>query len=417
MKQTICIIGGGASGMAAAIAAKSANPACQVFILEKQARVGKKILATGNGRCNIGNKGASVDHYYDHAGRNPQLVQTVLQAYSAASNVDFFASFGLMIKEEEQGKQYPFSNQAASVLDLLRLKLASLQVMIQTDTTVVDIIPQEKGFLVRTNRENYRCDKLILACGGVASPQLSNSLGIQKITDRLGLPSTKTFPALVQLKLDSPLPKALKGQKIEAVVGLWQNDQLLQQEKGEVLFTEYGISGPPVFQLSHLVGQNFAGNSIPQQVILDLLPMYQEQDIFLLLQKARQSIAGNLENFLLGLLPKRLGQQLLKICGMGSLSRLMEDLSDQELQMIAKKSKHLALPVSGTTGWQNAQVMAGGLKNDFFCPQTLEAKRLPGFFACGEILDVYGDCGGYNLTWAWSSGRLAGTCAAGGEYA
>ncbi len=415
---SILIIGGGASGMAAAIAAKSANPDCYVTILEKNARIGKKLLATGNGRCNIGNRYASLEHYYNHKGQHPRFVETALSLYPPDSNKAFFASLGLLIKEETQGKEYPYHNQASGVLDLLRLKLEVLEVNIQTNTEAIAVHPMAEGFKVMTNHGFEHCQRLILACGGVASPQLSNSIGLCKITDALRLKSTPTYPALVQIKTENTLPKALKGTKIDAAVTLLQDGQAVQAESGELLFTEYGVSGPPIFQLSRLVSQNFTQNKPqPQQLSLDLMPNYQELEILALLQQAQQAISSTLENYLSGLLPKRLGQQLLKHCGITPLSRGIHTLSLAELTLVAKTFKGLTLAVEGTTGWQNAQVMAGGLATDGFYAETLEAKQIPGLYATGEILDVYGDCGGYNLTWAWSSGRLAGSRAAGGQHA
>lgn len=403
-KFDIIIIGGGAAGLIAALQAKYEAPHLSVAVLEKEARPGRKLLATGNGRCNIANSRAAKEHYFNSAGDNPAFVQAALKAYPVADNLAFFRDMGLLTKEEADGKMYPLGDQAAAVLDTLRLHIAAKQVALITETEVLGI---NKQLQIRTNNGDFAAGAVILALGGVASPKLSTSGNFAEMLKPLGHRTTPLYPALCQIKTESPIPKALQGIKFVGRAEIWQQNQLLGAEEGEILFAAYGVSGPPILQLSRLSATDYPNPpSIPQEIRLDILPNMTEEEIAAELLR-RQKLPLTLEDYLTGMLNKRLGQQMIKLATPRKLSEPAESLTGDEIKRLAHLLKCLPLPISGVTGWQQAQVMAGGLELKGFTAQNLASRLVPGLFAAGEVLDICGACGGYNLTWAWSSGRLA----------
>lgn len=410
MKSDVLIMGGGAAGLLCAIAVKMNNPERQVLVLEKNDRVGKKLLATGNGRCNLGNDQALPQNYHSVAGDGAAFAAAALRKYPPADNKRFFEQLGLLVRSDEMGRQYPYTNQAGSVLDILRLRLAALAVEVRTDSEVVQIRREQGGgFILETvSGERHSAAKLVIAAGGLTSPQISNAQGMADILRRLGHESSRSFPALTQVKTEGKLPKALKGIRIPCAVTLYTAGAAAQREEGELLFADYGISGIPAFQLSRRVSENFAcPNPQEQWVEIDTLPQLAAADIIDILKERSCTFDTALEDFLVGMVNKKLGQQVLKMAGLAPLSRSCGSLTADEIGRTAQILKHLRLNVSGTTGWRNAQVTAGGLLTEQFSAETLESKPVPGLFAIGEALDIDGDCGGYNLTWAWSSARLA----------
>ncbi len=419
-KFDILIIGGGASGLIAALQAKREAPNLKIAILEREARPGKKLLATGNGRCNIANRRAAKTSFFNAAGSSPAFTQTALKTFSVEDNLRFFRSLGLLTKEEADGKMYPLGDQAAAVLDTLRLHISAAGINLITETEVTAITPKPDKTLEITAKQGespaktqiFAAPAVILAIGGIASPQLSTSGNFAELLRPLGHNTTPLYPALCQIKTDSPLPKAMQGVKFNGCAELWQKTnneyEPLASESGEILFTAYGLSGPPIFQLSRLVSLNFNNPSSakPQEIRLDFLPDFSEDEIAKELT-TRQNLPLTLEDYLSGMLNKRIGQQLIKTATTRKLSEPAAALTPAEISRLAALVKALPLPACGTMGWKNAQVMAGGLELKGFDGKTLESRRVAGLFAAGEVLDVCGSCGGYNLSWAWSSGRLA----------
>lgn len=399
-KFDLIIIGGGASGLIAALQAKLSAPHLNIAVLEKADRPGKKLLATGGGRCNIANRqGDSPEHFYTAKGNHPAFVRPAFAHFPVADNMAFFRYLGLLTKEEDGGKLYPLGDQAAAVLDTLRLHIAAQGIPLLTECGVTAIRP---AYRVQTTNGEFSARAVILAMGGNASPKLSTAGDFAAITAPLGHKATALYPALTQLKAADPLPKALQGIKFMGNATFFVNDEPIT-EYGEILFTAYGLSGPPILQLSRLAAN---AEQEPLKIHLDILPNYNKEEIRAEITR-RTALPLKLEDFLTGMLNKRLGQQLIKrACGK-SLNEPAASLSPTDIARLSALIKDLPLTVNGTTGWQNAQVMAGGLSLKAFDSQTLSSKLQPGLFACGEVLDVFGDCGGYNLSWAWSSGRLA----------
>ena len=400
--MTVCIIGGGASGMAAAITAASNGH--HVLLLERQARVGRKLLSTGNGRCNLSNyhaTGAS-GHYH---GTDPHFSDYALGRadLNVAATLDWFASLGLLAAAEDSGRLYPYSNMAGSVLDVLRFALDHPNIELHTGCTVTGIRAKGHTFTVRTEAESFTADAVILAAGGAAGSKLGGVMDGYQLAKSLGHHRTALYPSLVQLKTDPTYPRSLKGVKAQAAIRIRRGGETIAENSGEILFTEYGVSGPAIFDVSRAVATG--GDDLVCE--LDLLPEQDQKETTSWLLRRQAAMTGRESQTLLtGLFHTRLGQILCKSCGF--TAQPAGSLSEDDLRRIAHTVHHFTLPITGTCGFDQAQVTAGGLRTDEFDPRTMQSRLVPGFYACGEVLDVDGDCGGYNLQWAWSSGRLAG---------
>lgn len=396
MSKNIAVIGGGAAGYTAAIAA--AEQGGSVTIYERCDRTAKKILATGNGRCNMSNINADIRHYH---GRNPKFINGVMHRFWVEETLDFFRRLGIVIKIEESGKVFPYSYQSSAVSDVLRLEAERLGVKTVCGFEVSDIKKSGESFkLFSYSGKTAVADRVILSAGGKASPNLGSNGSGYKLAEAFGHKTTKLYPALVQIKSENTKP--LQGLKVEAELSFYEDGKKLKSSSGEVLFTEYGLSGPPVFDLSRLASCSKNG-----EIRIDLMPEYSKEQIIEML-KERRGQQKTLENYFTGMLAKKLGQLLLKSCKIAPLSRKADSLSNKEIDAAAERIKAWSFPVTGTMSWNNAQVTAGGIDTSDVDPSTLESRLVPGLFFAGEILDIDGDCGGYNLQWAWASGYAAG---------
>lgn len=394
----VLVIGGGAAGMMAALTA--AENGHQVTLLERQARVGRKLMATGNGRCNLTNHHVSPTHYHGGEG----FCDHALAAFDVGSTLQYFAGLGLLTVVEDSGRVYPFSNMAGSVLDVLRFALENHGIDLHTACPVTGIRKKGDSFLVRTESGGeFTAGRVILAAGGAAGGKVGGVMDGYQLAKSLGHHRTALYPSLVQIKTEPTYPRALKGVKAECGITLRRDGETVAQNRGEVLFTEYGVSGPAIFDLSRAAAT--AGGTLC--CVLDFFPDWEPREALDWLRQRRTS-AGDREagTLLTGALHSRLGQMVCKAAGF--TNQRAAGLDDAELQRIAAQAKGFALPVTGVCGFDQAQVTAGGLRCDEFDPRTMESRLTPGFYACGEVLDIDGDCGGYNLQWAWSSGRLAG---------
>lgn len=395
----VLVLGGGASGMMAALTAAE-DPSNQVTLLERQSRVGRKLLATGNGRCNLSNLYADISHYH---GDDPSFVSPALQNFSVEQTLNYFRQLGLITVCEADGKVYPFSDQANSVVDVLRLALVQRGVDVRCGCEVISISKKARGYSLKTNDEAFYGDKVIISCGGTAGAKLGGTDLGYKLLSSLGHKMTPTAPSLVQIKTQTTYTKSLKGVRADAAVTLKRNGTVCAKSAGEVQFTDFGISGPAIFSLSREAAAD--GDRL---LLLDLLSLMSEDELSAHLT-ARKAAAPDLplEDFLTGTLHNRLGRVVL-LCAGFSLENSCSMLSDSDIGRIVKTIKFFPLPVTGVMGMDQAQVTAGGIQTRDFRSDTLESRICPGIFATGEVLDIDGDCGGFNLQWAWSSGRLAG---------
>ena len=401
--MTVCIIGAGASGMAAALAAAE-NPNVNVILMERQTRVGRKLQATGNGRCNLSNIHADEGGYH---GESPEFAKTAIEVFPPNATLQWFADLGLYTVTEASGKVYPYSDQANSVVDILRLNLNKPNIDLKLGFEVEKIQKSNTGFIVTCNGETALCDKLIVACGGLAGSKLGGTMSGYKLLAKLGHKSTKLRPSLVQIKTSWGAIGALKGVRANCHVQILRDGALFAESTGELQLTEQGISGPVVFEISRDVCYG-AGEWSAK---LDFLPKLTEEKVNEIIIHRRSSDLP-MEELLTGILHNRLGRVLAKAAGVKG-KEFARELSNREAEELCRVIKALEIPLTEPMGMDSAQVTAGGVLTAQFDENTMESRIVPGLYACGEVLDIDGDCGGYNLQWAWSSGRLAGFHAGG----
>ncbi len=386
----LCIVGGGAAGLTGAIAAKRCG--AQVIILERADRVGKKILATGNGRCNITNAYITPENYHGDS----DFAMHVLQKVDRDKTIDFFESCGIVCCEGENGKMYPQSLQATSVLDLLREEIKRLEIEIKTSFYVKEIKKEKNIFSAECDGDCVLAKNIMLCCGGYAAPMFGTDGNGAALAKKLGHSECPVYPALVQLKTENT-PKALKGVKHFCTAHLFIDNKKVQSQWGEVLFTEYGLSGPPIFNLSREASKSVSEGR-KTEVSLELLPQdFRQLTTYLENRKKNLPHLGR-ENFLNSIVNKKIGFEITKKCS-----------SIKEMASSLKNYRHR---VVGTMGFKNAQVTAGGINCREIYADTMMSKKVKGLYFAGEVLDVDGDCGGYNLQFAFSSGILAGESAA-----
>ncbi len=384
----IAVIGGGASGLMAAITA--ARLGCNVVVYEKNDRIAKKLLATGNGRCNLTNKNITLDRYH---GEVPEFPKTVLEKFTKDNTLEMFHEMGLLCRDEGD-KIFPYSLRASSVIDILRLELDRLGVEIECSFDVKEIIPRKSVYeIVSWDGRHEFATAVIFACGGKAAPSLGGGSSGYEILKKLGYKVTPLKPSIVQIKTETDAISGLKGVKAMASVSLGK-----KIEYGELLFTEYGISGPPAFSLSSYYGE--------EAVEIDFFPEIDKKDLFLLLkQKADLGLTG--QELFTGIIHKNIALAIIKKSGVDT-----KNVTASSISAICEISKKFTLKTEGTMSWNNAQVTRGGISTIEVKEDTLESKKHEGLYITGEVLDVDGDCGGFNLQWAWSSGYVAGEAAA-----
>ncbi|MBQ7871977.1 MAG: aminoacetone oxidase family FAD-binding enzyme [Oscillospiraceae bacterium] len=394
--MNVMIIGGGASGMMAALTAAQ-NKENHVLLLERQSRMGRKLLATGNGRCNLSNENLSPEHYH---GETPDFCTYALRYFDTARTLDFFRSLGLLTVTEPGGRIYPASDSANSVADVLRLHLEQAEnVTIETGCEITALRRRKGVFCAEAEDRSFEAERVILCAGGAAGGKLGGTELGYKLLRSFGHSRTKLYPALVQLRTDTTYVRSLKGVRCQALVRAGRHEAL-----GELQFTDYGVSGPVIFDLSRRISTGEAAPSL----LLDLLPQTEEAALLDLLRARCRTMPGlKAEDLLTGVLHNRLGHTLLRSCAC-SLETPCGSFDDPTLARIARAVKAFPLEVTGVLGMEGAQVTAGGIRTAEFDPETMESRLCPGLYAAGEVLDIDGDCGGYNLQWAWASGRLAG---------
>ena len=402
-RKEIAIIGGGASGIAAALSAARTAPCSHIILLEGLDRVGKKILATGNGRCNLGNEDISPSHYHS---RSPERLEALLAQMPSTRTTDFFRSLDLLCATEEMGRIYPYCRQAAMVLDVLLLALERAGVDIRCGQTVTGIQHKKGRFQLRLeNTPSVTADRVILAAGGKAAPKQGVTGVGHLLAQSLGHRCTPLSPHLVPLKC-AGMPKGLKGIRVQGALELLDGSTRVAREVGEIQLTDYGVSGIPALQLSCHMDRCSA-----PVLRLDFFPSLPEADLRRMLrEQLRRHGSEPLETALLGSLQKRVLFAMLKNARIEPLSRRADTLSVKEIERLSRLLKDWTLPVTGTLTWEQAQVTGGGVPLDEI-NDDFSSRRCDGLYLTGEMLDVSGDCGGYNLHWAWCSGLIAGAAA------
>lgn len=404
----IAVIGGGASGMMAAIAA--ARGGARVVLYEGNDRVGKKLLATGNGRCNFSNTNLSIDNYY---GEDKRSIQRLLGKFDTAASVSFFEKAGMLIKDKN-GYLYPASGQASTVLDILRMQLKSNKVTVLTEHKVKSIAKGKDGrFTVEAAGSKDSFDKIILTSGSKAAPKTGSDGNGYRLTQSIGHSLIPVVPALVQLKCSEDL-KAVSGVRQEVAVTFLCDGKEAARECGELQFTDYGISGIVVFQFSRL-----ATYGLQQKrklcVRIDCLPEFEEAAYaeYIVRRKRDRQDAETVEDFFTGLLHKKLLLYFCKLAGLKPADAY-QSADKKKIDKVFSLCKDFTLNINGSNSYDNAQVCAGGVPLREVS-ENMESLLCRGVYLAGELLDVDGKCGGYNLQWAWASGYVAGSAAARGE--
>ena len=405
-RKKVGIIGGGAAGMAAAITA--ARQGAEVTVLERNDRVGKKILMTGNGKCNLGNYQLSPEQYF---GSNAEWIEQALKRFGTEDTVRFFQGLGLLVKSKA-GYLYPACEQAAVVLDVLRYEMQSLGVSVINECKINNIEKKEDSgqILVSDGNRKFVFDAVILACGSKAAPKTGSDGSGYKLARKLGHSLIPTVPALVQLKCREDYLKGVAGVRADGEIKVYRGKECVATERGELQLTEYGISGIPVFQISRIVNYILREES-EVRVVIDLLPDY-EKDAYEAMCTGRALLQNGrtVEEFFTGMLNKKLMQLFIKMAGLkGNMP--VEQADKKALAYVYELCREWQLHVTGSNPYENAQVCAGGVDTAEIT-ENMESKLVPGVYFAGEIMDVDGKCGGYNLQWAWCSGTIAGCAAA-----
>lgn len=407
-RTRVGVIGAGASGMAAAVTA--AEYGAEVTLFEKNDRVGKKILVTGNGRCNLGNLDFSEEKYYC---QDREKLHGLFQVFSVWDTMSFFESMGLMIKSKD-GYLYPYSEQASAVLDVLRIELDRKKIHVVTEADIREAAynADKKTFALKDVRgREYECDKLIVACGSPASLKKGDGMTGYLLAESFGHRVKEVVPGLVSLKTREDFTKALSGVRVKAGIRLVIDEETAGSDVGEVQFTDYGISGIPVFQLSRMASYALKeGKRV--KVILDFFPD-QEEKAFAYMGRLRYEAGQDksMEDYLTGMLHKKINMVLIKKAGLKPAVTAREAGWEKIAELMAM-SRSFEAAVIGVNSMENAQICAGGV--DFSQVNTeLESELVKGLYFAGEVVDIDGICGGYNLQWAWTSGYIAGRNAAG----
>lgn len=411
MDRKIAVVGGGAAGMMAAIQAAEAGVCVDLY--EKNDRVGKKLLATGNGKCNFSNRNMNRDAYYGSA---VSFYDKLFSLFGVSETIDFFSQHGMLIKDRN-GYLYPLSEQASTVLDILRFALEKYDIRVYTDCRVTKILWDRKayGFQIVTEREERCYNAVVLACGGMAAPRTGSDGSGYTLAKTFGHHVTEIVPALVQLRCQGNFWKGVAGVRTEAALTLLIEGKKQNVVRGELQLTDYGISGIPVFQFSREAAFALLHKK-RVSVEIDFLPDYGKEEFERFWERRFRNFVpggGNrqtLEQFLTGISNKKVNQLMIRLAGCKP-SDAAERLSEEKRKKIAKLYRHFTVTVSGNNGFEQAQVSAGGISAEELT-EGLESKLVPRLYFAGEIIDMDGICGGYNLQWAWTSGAVAGRGAA-----
>ena len=406
--RTVAVIGGGASGMMAAVTA--ASEGARVILLEHKDRIGKKILSTGNGRCNFTNIHQEPICYHSE---DPMFPWEVVERFNAQAVISFFLQLGVYSKNRN-GYIYPNSDQASAVLDAFRMELDRLKVEIRTGVECREIRPGKKGFTVLTDQGPVRADRVILCAGSKAAPTTGSDGSGYDLAKKLGHRILPVLPALTALKCEEKFFKSIAGVRANGSVSIWSGGECIAKDTGEIQLTDYGISGIPVFQVSRYASKLLYEKK-EMDAVLDFMPDFtKEQTNAFLRARAKTRPDKSAEMFLIGLFHKKLCDLWIRLSEIPR-QRKAGELTEDEIARLTSLIKEFRVRVRETNPYDKAQVCCGGVDTREVNPETLESVYVPGVYFAGEILDVDGMCGGYNLTFAWASGYVAGKVASGAD--
>lgn len=395
--------------MAAAVTA--AERGAEVTLFESKPRVGKKLSATGNGRCNLTNLSATPKQYHSvqaDGEHTQRFIAGVLGAFSPDDAIAFFRGLGLRTVSEDGGRVYPCSSMAGSVVDVLRFAMEAHGVRVYTDKEIRSAKREGNDFVLTADGgDAFHFDRMIVACGGKASPQLGGTDGGYRILKGFGHTVTPLKAALVPLLTENNATRALKGIRAEAALTVLSRGRIVTRTEGEVQFAEDGLSGIPVFDIARA-----AADADRAVVVLDFAPDETADSLAeMMKRRALACPALTAGDLCTGLVQNRLGKVIVKTAGLGC-ETLLKELTESDIRAVAESIKAYAFPIAREAGFDRAQVTAGGAVLTEFYGDTMQSKRVRGLYAAGEVLDCHGDCGGFNLQWAWATGILAGRAAA-----
>lgn len=403
--RTVAVIGGGASGMMAAVTAASGG--AHVILLEHKDRIGKKILSTGNGRCNFTNTHQEPICYHSEDSLFPWKV---IEKFNAQAVISFFLQMGVYSKNRN-GYIYPNSDQASAVLDAFRMELDRLKVEIRTGIECREIQPGKKGFTILTDQEPVRADRVILCAGSKAAPATGSDGSGYDLAKNLGHRILPVLPALTALKCEEKFFKSIAGVRANGSVSIWSDGECIAKDTGEIQLTDYGISGIPVFQVSRYASKLLYEKK-ETDAVLDFMPDFTKaQTNAFLRARAQTRPDKSAEMFLIGLFHKKLCDLWIRLSKIPR-QRKAGELTADEIACLTDLIKVFRVRIRETNSYDKAQVCCGGIDTREVDPETLESVYVPGLYFAGEILDVDGMCGGYNLTFAWASGYATGRSAA-----
>ncbi len=398
----IAIVGGGAAGLMAALTAAKAG--ADVTIYEHNKSVGKKILASGNGRCNIINTTAYVSDYF---GSDPGFSAYALEAMPFNAFEKFCHSIGLLLDAKDDGRCYPLSNEAKSVVIAFSEAVKEAGVKICTEENVTDITKENEQFIVETSLDKKKYDRVLIATGSEAAPQLGASADGYDFAKRFGHTIEATYPSLVQLHIDSEIHHKMAGVKTVADVTLYLNGKPEEKIQGDILFTNYGISGLAILDISQKA--SLALSEFQHVTVgLNMLPQFNRQALSSLLEKLLNAVANHtLETALSGVISTKIVPHLLKSAKIEP-TMPASSLNTKQIKKLAHQLQDWRFEITDTHGFKHAEVSGGGVSTAEINEKTMESQLVEGLYFAGEVIDIVGRRGGYNFNFAWASGMLAG---------
>ncbi|MDO5649199.1 MAG: NAD(P)/FAD-dependent oxidoreductase [Gallicola sp.] len=395
--KNIIVIGAGASGMFCSLLLKEKG--FDVTVLERNDKIMKKIYATGNGRCNFTNRNINISHFH---GQNPKFAMTAIHQFTNEDAIAYFRKIGIPEIELEEGKIYPMSLQASSIPIRVEEYAKNLGIEIHLDTLVKEIEKKDHFIVTGDKGEKYYGDLVILAAGGRAMAKSGSDGNGYSLLKKFDIHMVETHPGIVQLKLHYPYLKRMDGTKVPGSCTLIVEGKRVRKEFSDILFTQYGISGPAVLQISSEAIRSLKkGKDV--RLSIDILPLMEENILYYFLKTNFENNSFiTVEKALVGLIHKNLIIPILRDLHIEKDKKAAE-LSNAEIHSIKDKLKNYMFTVTGEKSDKDGQITCGGVSTKEINPKTMELKKIKGLYCIGEIVDIDGDCGGYNLQWAWSS--------------